>query len=404
MTNPIYAPNIYLFAYHLCEHNQDDLEPNVNYNYDQNLLWQKCNQVIFPRFKVAQNLDILNELSGARVELLRGKNFKNSALNFRGETEYHHTPIEINGYVQPLRIQDTYALSLNLSYPHDDQNYAKIDSLDLSILGSFNPSNCLLPQSINSSLGQTILITAWAKENVNNDREFLRDLADKSVKSFLGDLPASQIPLRRQEGQLFGSHIFEYGLLSQEDDYCHIIVWLFSQGRTDEKLNKCYQQIIDLFLYYNKVIQSYKRSRNLYETEVKFAYENMEKQIDRIESFPVEKSMTRQQLNELKLQLKTLPKKALEYAKWQRYLEQQNFIITLNTRNYAEKVRQIKNKLPNETLSFLETFNRKNCPYFQEQIHSYLGYCQHGLSLVDKMIASIRGIVEIDQAEKYCSD
>ena len=400
MFNPIYAPNIYLFAYHIIENEQDDVELGDS-NYNQNLLWDKCNQDIFPKFNIPQVLEVTEELSGSRVDLLKGKTSKHFTLPLTGEISNQNKIINITGAAQPLRIQDSYALCLKLVYPAEINSYRKIEGLDFSILKSFNPDNILLPQSINSSLGQTILITAWAKENINNDKEFLTEVADKCIYAFL-DLPKEKIPLRRQEGQLFGSHIFEYGLLSQQEDYSHIIVWLFSQGRTDEKFDRCYQQIIDLFFYYNKVIQAYQLSKKLYDQEIKQGYENMENEIDKIKNFSSSESLTRLELNELKSQLKNLPKKALEYAKWQRYLEQQHFIITLNSRSYTEKVRQIKTKLPNETLGFLETFTRKNCPYFQEQINGYLGYCKHGLNLVDKMIASIRGIVEIDQAEKDC--
>lgn len=69
-------------------------------------------------------------------------------------------------------------------------------------------------------------------------------------------------------------------------------------------------------------------------------------------------------------------------------------------------IRIIKNRIEGEhsswlgnDLSFLESF-RKNCHHFQEQIQAYLGYLVPGSSLLDQAIASIRGIVEIDQAER----
>lgn len=51
-----------------------------------------------------------------------------------------------------------------------------------------------------------------------------------------------------------------------------------------------------------------------------------------------------------------------------------------------------------QDISFLENFSIRNCRRFQEQIQANLGYCVPGSSLVDQTIASIRGIVEIEQA------
>ncbi|HEY9704711.1 MAG TPA: hypothetical protein V6C58_19875, partial [Allocoleopsis sp.] len=159
MFHPIYAPNIYLFAYHLCENDPDDLELGQS-NYNQNLLWEKCNQDIFPKFHVPQILEVTEELSGSRVDLLKGKTAKHFTLPLTGEISDENKIINITGSAQPLRIQDSYALCLKFVYPSEINSYRKIEGLDFSLLKSFNPDNILLPQSINSSLGQTILITA----------------------------------------------------------------------------------------------------------------------------------------------------------------------------------------------------------------------------------------------------
>lgn len=148
------------------------------------------------------------------------------------------------------------------------------------------------------------------------------------------------------------------------------------------------------------MLQAFKNTKYIYNEELKKAYENLETEIFKFQNLPDGQILSKKDLDELKFLLKSLPKKALEYARWLRYLQDSQLTITINTRNYTEKVRQIKAQLPNENLSFLETFSKKNCPHFQEQIKAYLGYCEHGLGLVDKMIASIRGIVEIDQAQR----
>jgi hypothetical protein len=63
-------------------------------------------------------------------------------------------------------------------------------------------------------------------------------------------------------------------------------------------------------------------------------------------------------------------------------------------------LQQIRGINPNEDISFLKEFSQKNCLFFQEQIKFDLGYFNHGSSLLDKAIASIRGRVAIDQAQR----
>ncbi len=46
----------------------------------------------------------------------------------------------------------------------------------------------------------------------------------------------------------------------------------------------------------------------------------------------------------------------------------------------------------------MEVFSKETCYTYQEQIVADLGYYGHGSGLLDKAIASIRGIVEIEQA------
>jgi hypothetical protein len=51
-----------------------------------------------------------------------------------------------------------------------------------------------------------------------------------------------------------------------------------------------------------------------------------------------------------------------------------------------------------EELSILNSFSIKIAPHLRSQIAADLGYFRHGTSLIEQAIASIRGIVEIEQA------
>ncbi|NEO67759.1 MAG: hypothetical protein F6J98_48400 [Moorea sp. SIO4G2] len=82
-------------------------------------------------------------------------------------------------------------------------------------------------------------------------------------------------------------------------------------------------------------------------------------------------------------------------------LERDSLTIKTNGHNYSEKLQQIKEKLPNdEDLSILSVFSDKHSPTYQNKIQINLSYFAHSSSLLDKAISSIRGIVEIEQAER----
>lgn len=105
-------------------------------------------------------------------------------------------------------------------------------------------------------------------------------------------------------------------------------------------------------------------------------------------------------MTDLKNQLKALPQISLTYTRLIRNLEEYQNTIAINTYNYNERLQQIKSIFANEDISFLETFSQKNCVYFQQQINGDLGYFRHGTELLSKAIDTIRGIVEIEQAER----
>jgi hypothetical protein len=74
--------------------------------------------------------------------------------------------------------------------------------------------------------------------------------------------------------------------------------------------------------------------------------------------------------------------------------------ILINSNNYNNKIDEIcaKITLDKEELSFLRHFGEHTAPQFHSQIAADLSYFEQGTGLIRACIASIRGIVEIDQA------
>src|SRR4028119_358203 len=110
--------------------------------------------------------------------------------------------------------------------------------------------------------------------------------------------------------------------------------------------------------------------------------------------------LTASQLQELQEQLKQLFSKAVTYTRLLRKLEECDNTIAINLYNYSENLQKICVIIENdeEELSILNRFRIKSAPYIRSQIAADLGYFRHGTSLIEQAIASIRGIVEIEQA------
>jgi hypothetical protein len=92
--------------------------------------------------------------------------------------------------------------------------------------------------------------------------------------------------------------------------------------------------------------------------------------------------------------------KALGYTSVLRKLEAYDNTIAINLNNYSDILQKICDTITTnkEELSILNHFEIKTAPYMRSQIAGDLGYFKHGTDLIESAIASIRGIVEIEQA------
>lgn len=390
MGERISEPNIYLFAFHLTH--GFNATPNAN---DLDLFKNRCLEIL-QKFQV-NSLPDLHAPTDCSIPI------EGEVCLEDNPNDEDIQPLIVRGFVHPLDLPDCYAFGLNIGCPEPKPN-DKYQDIDISQLKKFYP-NCFLPNFVKGSLGQTLLITVkLTRSQKQKGKQFIRNLADQCVQNFIPSAYSKNLRLDR-DGELFGSPIFEYGNPNHPESYIHVIVWLFSNPETEKKFGDCYQDFLILFLYRNKIIQSYKNSRDV-KIVIADDYQKIEQQINDINQLSCDQKLSEEELNKLKIQLKQLPKIALEYAQMLRDLEDYRHTIVLNNQNYLDSINRIREKIKlnsNDALTnqlrFLTLFSQKNSRYFQEQIQAKLGYFVHGSGLLDKAIASIRGIVEIEQAE-----
>ena len=321
-----------------------------------------------------------------------------------------------------MRIDDAYALGLQIRIP-EKVNGVKTPAVGVSIFKEFNPDNCLLPDFVQSYVGQTLLITAWLSVEQNQaareDSLFMKNLAQQCLENFIvGD----NLPSFYCQGELFGSPILEYGNPSRPDTGCHIIVWFFNNSATDNIWDETrYSDFVDLFLYRNKILHAYEDTRDIYFV-TRHKYEQIEGDIEKTFKYlQREKAHQRQskgaglkpeELEYLESQTIEMPPRAVEYTRLLIDMENRQNTIAINAKNYQNKLNQISLDIKSiksynrrdarkySNLSFLELFSKETCPQFSEQIKFDLGYFRHGTGLLDKAMEAIRGIVAREEADR----
>ncbi|WP_449420190.1 hypothetical protein [Phormidium nigroviride] len=378
----ILKPNVYVFAFHLISDTRGKDNP----------LWNWADEFLesFTSQKLKSQLQFPEPPSKFRVDLLP----EDISLNFESKINHQNRELEVSGFAFPLQIGDSYALFLNVGLPD-----SCIEEVSPQLLSKFNPQNLLGIVTGEEFLGETILITAKLPSQLQSaSPEELQSLADKCCNALL---PEQYRPTFHRHDKLFGSPIFEYGLTKQIANYRHLLVWFPHSEASEDKLSIYQQEILDLFYYRNKIIKSFQNSRQIHGKlldvyrEVENNVGELQQQIDRLNT-----DLTPENLQEFKTELKKLLRIALAYTQGLTKLEDYDNTIAINLNNCNEKLEQIRVKVgvDKEELSILNNFSRKTAPYMRSQIAGDLGYFKHGTDLIESAIASIRGIVEIEQA------
>lgn len=427
----VYAPNLHLFAFHLWRGltgKSDSLVKNPH------LLWQKGDEIL-ASLGFTERLDIYGypESSPASEPVGMEVSLNKRSLKLTGKLpeKVANQELGITGRVLAHRLYDSYSLTLNLRRP-ETENDVKTAAVPISFWRSLNTEQgVFLPDFVQSSLGQTLLLTAFLppeeQDKYNQDRdnnsnksrwgESLKPLAQECLKQLI---PASRKrpPLERV-GELFGSPIFEFGgqiidggFAQEPLSTCHVLIWLFLEEAASEKFVAAYRQFINLFYYRNKVLSAYRESRSWYR-QLYDNYNQLEEKVKglrdllKLQQQSPGQRVSDKELNQLQSVLEDLAQLDLEYARLLRNYQHSRNTIAINGKNYQFALKAIQDQLEEKNyvvsesdLDFFREFSHETCPYFQTRIADELNYFVEGSSLADKAVASIRGIVEIEQTQR----
>lgn len=398
-------PNVILYTFHLREDFDEGFDNKGFQKVAKNAhkLWENL-AYLGEQFDIKELKSLRDNLlcykngeynpAGENTQLSYQELIKPDGKTLRFQAITQPDNLNLGGSIYPLRIHDTYAVDLTLSYKRiTEKEKSEGITVKVADLSKFNPQGCLLPDKIQSSVGQTLLLYGEPVNVLDKDYSIF---ADTCVKAFVQD-KVQATPKLINEGRLFGSPIFEYdnGELNPAKR-CHILVWLKRFPETSLKLAKTdfNYYLLYLLCYRSKILFAYYKAREGHR-EAQILASNLEKEIpsfNKIEDEP----QPEDRLKQLKDLLARIRTNLFNYTQCLRNLRECHNTVTTNTDNYAESLDKIRElSIEADNLAFLQNFLDLSKNKFQAQIQVDLNYLIPSQDLFKEMIDTIRGMVEI---------
>ena len=295
---------------------------------------------------------------------------------------------KIEGLLRFCRLDDSTGIFVAIGSPETNEN----KDVEIQTIKEFNPNNLILAESYQEWLGQTILITYKAKTYQKLSKDNLRQVADECLVHLLPQV--TQRPQFYRATELFGSSIFEY---SSPQSQLQVLVYQVDDA-IEKQLASVIQILFELFYHRHKMAKAFIDSREIYNLGHDFDVVVKDFIAELENSILQENQQSAQYLKE---SIKQLLHDSLNYERTFQALEDFENTINIHVDNYQQKLTEMSDRLqlPPEALTTFNLFIEKTAPYFQRQIQGDLGYFKHGKDLITTAIASIRGIVEIEQTE-----
>ena len=392
MNNSLKNFTVTLYSFHL-RHTLTDAPDQVD--KDANLLWENL-------IKLSEFLPF-SELKELRTKLIcydEAGNYipqnengqpteslaKSGIIEFKPIKNDQNDQFSLRGNVQPFRFNDTYAIDLTLFCE------PLSTSIDTTYLTYFE-LNHLLPNSIQGSLGQTLWL--YGEAEATDDKE-CKVIADLCADKLLTD---EYKLVFRHQGKLFKSHIFQYELINLTEPQnpaknCQILISINNhQANTIELVGKISDWIIHSLCCRHKILYIYQEAEQANQTARK-QYVQIEKKIEEF-SQAIANSKTR--LETFKEMLNSIPIDSLNYSRSLRDLKTLSTSLSTNIINYKTCLKNILT--PEDQVKFWQEFGDRTCKQYQSQIEINLNYLSPGQELLEQLINTIRGLVEIEQAE-----
>ncbi|MBD2472376.1 hypothetical protein [Nostoc sp. FACHB-145] len=391
MSDLIY-PTLDLFAYNIAEglgENQDDIKKRRDDFLA--LLPENIQDILSSVFDDEQAL-----VSPEYIELLKFAGKKEAFQEF----DHYLNNYALKGYYYPVRLSDTYGLLFDCSVDEKD-NPQKLSSL-----------RYLKQQAklIEGNLGKTWKVSG-IMPNPNTDAELLAKniykvlISDDTAKNLTDAAYENLISKQwqyRKAGKFLNASVFEVWRMPDTwksiEENSHILIFLYPDIQTMQEAAKFDEDWMRLLCYRNKIIWAYCEIH-----KIKQQLQTGFKTIRKITSILKNKS----ELQSLKEILENNVETHYSYVINLNYLEIQTSTIEINLHNYKEYLDYINNYIKNNSslfgdtdLNFLENFNNIVENTYQMQAKKDYANLRPGIDILENQLNTIRGIVEIEKAER----
>jgi len=261
MSETIIYPSIDLFLY--------DLKDGLG--QDESKIDHNCQQFCK---KIYSELDA----ASFQEKYEKIKKFKNSDTEVREllETRIQNFPSPFDGYYYPLQVGDSYALLVDYSGKLDANGKPNDQKQNLDAQ-PFKHLKHEVVQHLNQqtgTVGQTWL--AWGQLTSNKTDDDIEKIAQSCYTQLVSNYNWNRDFIGK--GSLFGGIVFELLYRPENLDLTgkefwdkfrkeshHILIWLFPDNQTPDKMKRCvqksYQDFLRLFEYRHKIVWSYYQSR-----------------------------------------------------------------------------------------------------------------------------------------------
>ncbi|MDE5106150.1 MAG: hypothetical protein O4808_03435 [Trichodesmium sp. St17_bin3_1_1] len=386
----IINPTIDLFLYDLRNSlgdDQKDIEQNRQYFY------QKFHKTVQEKLKQ----DGLDNDQNLEVEYIRLLNSSFAPLS-------PDTPLE-NGYYFPVRLGDSYGLLLEVAAPDKKipEDFAELREKIQQKLGENT-----------ATLGQTWMLSTYLPNFSETTPEEIEKIAKECYKAIFPN--AEETVELHNKGEFIGATIFEsfdnslkHKNVQRGDAKIitvfptkHIIIAIYPDKATFDKLADFYEHWMRLFYYHHKIIWAYNQSRIL----TKKIQEIFSKIQTIIEEKTTEEKRTVNEFEEISDVLSQCQLIMNQYMRELSNLALQKETIEINLDNYDKRLQSFQKKAEKITINkdktaiaFLAALSKLVNEKYLLQITRDLKFLDQGLKFLENNISVIRSKVEIEKAK-----
>ncbi|NET57726.1 MAG: hypothetical protein F6K47_16670 [Symploca sp. SIO2E6] len=263
--------------------------------------------------------------------------------------------------------------------------------------------------SFSANIGKTWVITGYLPRfSYEVSAKFRENIKKEIAEKIYTDFGFESFPKNIKPGQFMEGTVFEistnpkhWDKLDAENN--HVLIILYPDLKTMEKIANFYEDWRFLFYYRNKIVWAYSNAQQI-KSLLKTNFSPVDKSENKILLLLPQAKLSESNLKELEEFLEESYRDLASYTENITSLELQKQTIKTNLYNFQQRLKAIENRAEevanNSTkLDILNNFSKTVGYKYLAQVEQYYIEFSPGLKLRDKWIDTTRGIVEIRQVQ-----